>query len=336
MKIAAGVFIFLLISVQICNAQEYHGAYMEFYFFHKPSTSTEGTGKIYLNSNKDAFSSLYNPALPSYSDNLKISYSNSQKAFLHVNAFYNAFGVDVPVKKIGTFSLVRNFTSIEDDFVDFPIKRRYLSYSLNYSRDVFKGFFLGIGANYFKWEYQPPSNYPSNYYFPQPDFSEYYSFNLGVSYNYTLPESEYYSQNAFINFSILNIPTSHSPLPQIDRVSLGYISKYKGFGIIKGMDDFQTDIQIEEVDLLNSYYYNTFSLGAEIKFLEIISLRAGNYFFAVDYMTFGLGLSLPLKLLTKIPLVIGFDYSHLKAPVFYYQGYKIFDSFAMNVSYDIN
>ena len=295
---------------------------------------------------------MYNPALPSYSDNLRISYSTSQNAFdhgnsidqiFHANVFYNAIGIDVPVKDIGTFSLVRNYNHIIDSGEGYPgdFETKYTSYNINYARDLFNGLRAGAGLNYFKWDGLFPSGY-----WRRGFFSEYYSLNLGVSYSYNLPRSEYYSQSAFVDISVLNVLSSHqntrndfsdlpSPLPQKDNFSLGYLSKYKGFGIIKGMDDFQTDVQIEAADLLNSYYYNTFKIGAEIKFIEIISFRVGNYVFNEDYMTYGLGLSFPFKLVSEIPLVIGFDYSHFKASLFIDEGYINFNSFSVNAKYDL-
>jgi hypothetical protein len=352
MKIATGI-IFFAMFFQLCNAQEYRGDYWDFYFYHSPSTSSEATGKIYLNSNNDAFSSLYNPALPSCSDNLRSSYSNSQNAFIyndlsfnemfHNSSFYNAFGIDVPIKNVGTFSFVRNYNHIIlfSEVYSGNIETNDISYNFNYSREIFKGFHAGVGINYLKWD----AVLSPNYSYPDRFFEEYYSLNLGVSYNYTLPNLENYSHSAFINLSVINLLTSHPNtkndfrtkpvLPQIDLVSLGYTSKYKGFGLLKGIDDFQTNIQFQSSDLLNSYYYCSYSVGAEIKFIEIISLKVGNYILDVDYTTYGLGLSLPLKLISEIPLVIGMDYSHLKAPVFYEEGNKGFDSFTVNLRYDI-
>jgi hypothetical protein len=237
MKIAAGVIIFFL-TVQICNAQEYHGDYWGFYSNHEPSISAEATGKIYLNNNDDAFSSLYNPALPSCSDNLRISYSNSQNAFdhgnsivqiFHANVFYNTIGIDFPVKDIGTFSFVRNYNHIIDSREGYPenYEIKYTSYNINYARDLFNGLRAGAGLNYFKWDGLFPSGY-----WRRGFFSEYYSLNLGVSYSYNLPRSEYYSQSAFVDISVLNVLSSHpntrndfsdspSPLPQKDNFSLG-------------------------------------------------------------------------------------------------------------------
>jgi hypothetical protein len=350
MKTAAGIFVFFILLTPICNAQQYHGDYWDFFAYYQPSTSSEGTGKIYLNSNNDAFSSWYNPALPSFSDKLRISYSTSQNASFvrndyfpqHENAFYNAFGIDVPVKNVGTFSFVSNFNNIKA-FVENngEYEWKNTAYNINYSRNILNGLNAGAGLNYFKWE----GMYPSNFH-PDRFFSEYYSFNLGISYNYSLPASENYTQSAFIDLSILNILNSHPNtkndfgtswnLPQIDHISLGYLSKYKGFGIIEGVDDFQTDVQIENVDLLNSYYYNTFSVGMEIKFIDIVSLKVGNYYFIEDYTTYGFGLSFPLKLISQIPLVIGVDYSHLKVPPYYYPGNNDVNSFSANLRYDIN
>ena len=350
MKIVTGAIVLFILSFNICNAQQYQGAYWDFFSYHQPSTSAEGTGKIYLNSNNDAFSSWYNPALPSFSDKLRISYSTSQNAYFvrdgyfpyHENAFYNAFGIDVPVKNVGTFSFVSNYNLIKTNYeYNQEFEWKNTSYNINYSKDIFSGFNAGVGFNYFKWEVMLPSNYH-----PDRFFSEYYSLNLGISYKYSLPSSEYYSQSAFVDISVLNILTSHpntkndisyhSTLPQIDHVSLGYISKYKGFGIIKGVDDFQTDVQIENVDLLNSYYYNTFSVGMDIKFIDIVSLKVGNYYFIEDYTTYGLGISFPLRLVSEIPLVIGVDYSHLKVPPYFYPGNNEVNSFSANLRFDIN
>jgi hypothetical protein len=118
------------------------------------------------------------------------------------------------------------------------------------------------------------------------------------------------------------------------------MSKYSGIRILKGMDDLQSDIQIEYSDLLNSSKYNSVSLGAEFKFLELVSLRGGYYNFkggniSVDKITYGFGLSLPLKLISGIPWVIGIDYVNLRNP---YLGSTrdYLDSFSINIRVDIN
>jgi hypothetical protein len=84
----------------------------------------------------------------------------------------------------------------------------------------------------------------------------------------------------------------------MDKISLGYMSKYKRAGILKGMDDIQADIQIEYSGLLNSSYYNTISLGAEIKFLGIVSLEEAITIMKIiissphwTKLTYGIGLS---------------------------------------------
>jgi hypothetical protein len=331
MRLTAGVFVLLIFSIQICNAQQYYpNVYLDpFFFYNGPSTATEGTGNIYLNNNNDAFSTLYNPALSSRSDNLRFSYSTSREFNYYVPTVYNNFGVDVPVKNIGTFSLIgRYYDNIY--YPEGPIFEQsinYTSYNLNYSRDIYRGLSMGMGLNYLKKEVMPYKNLNRNY----------YSFKIGASYIYYLPTSDNYSQYVMANLSILNIPIFYSkkilysdyPLPQIDNLSIGYVSKY---GKSNELDVFQTDIQIEYSDLLNSRYYNTISIGAEIKFMEIASIRLGYYNFtdeniSVDETTYGFGLSLPLRLVANIPIVAGIDYSRSQYPQPYLDSFLLYFKF---------
>ena len=339
MKIKAGIFVFFNLSIQICNAQQYFTDWdlNSFFFYNAASTSSEGTGKIYLNNNNDAYSSLYNPALSSRVNNLRLSYSTSQKFNDYEHFLFNNYGIDVPVKNIGTFSFIRRYYDykyyIGDPNPEGSIN--YTSYNLNYSREIYNGLSSGIGFNYFKVDVP---------YIKEND-REYYSFNLGAFYIYNLPTSDYYSQYVLANVSILNIPISYSKkitytfysLPQIDHFSIGYISKY---GTLNNLDVFQTDIQVQYSDLLNSKYYNSISFGAEIKFLEAISIRGGYYnlkgeYFTYDDFTYGIGFSYPFKAYLEIPLVIGFDYAKSKYPSNDSNIYTYFNSFAFYLKYDI-
>jgi hypothetical protein len=339
MRIAAGIFVFFILSVQICKAQQYFTNWdlNSIFFYNEASTSAEGTGKIYLNNNNDAYSALYNPALSSRANNIRFSYSTSQKFNDYEHILFNNYGIDVPIKNIGTFSFTRRYYDykyyIGDPNPEGSIN--YTSYNLNYSRELYKGLSGGIGFNYFKVDVP----------YIQENDMEYYSFNLGASYVFNLPTSDYYSQHVLANVSILNLPISYSKkiaytyysLPQIDHISLGYSSKY---GALNNLDVFQTDIQFEYSDLLNSKYYNTISLGAEIKFLEAISLRAGYYntkgeYFTYDDFTYGIGFSYPFKAYLGIPMVIGFDYSGSKYPYFDPNTKYYFNSYALYLKYDM-
>lgn len=333
MKIVVGIIVLFFLSIQICKAQQYYPDIFldSYYFYNEPSTSAEGTGKIYLNNNNDAFSSLYNPALASSYDNVRFSYSISQK-FNN----YDNYGMDVPVKNIGTFSLTRrNFNYNEFVGILDWSNVNYTSYNINYSRELFRGLSGGIGFNYLKEDVPP---------FRELNM-EYYSFNLGASYVYNLPTSDYYSHYIFCNVSIINAPISYTndlvttdyPLPQIDHVSLGYFSKY---GALNNLDVYQIDLQVEYSDLLNSRYYNTIGFGAEIKFMEVVSLRAGYYntkgeYYSFDDFTYGIGFSCPFKAYLEIPLVIGFDYAKSKYPSNDSNIYTYFNSFAFYLKYDI-
>lgn len=356
MKIHAGIFVFFIFSIQFISAQQntYQGAYDWFFFYHEPSALVEGTGKIYLSNNKDAFGSIYNPAHSSLSDNIRVSYTNTQRTLANDNIFYNTFGIDLPIKGIGTFSLVRQYSDYNQFNLAPPLVSKYIcaaSFDINYSRELSKGLFAGIGINYFRAKELP-------IYFGYPQ-SAYYLLNLGVTYKYSLTTTEFYSHYAIVDASVMNIPISTPKeeklqflfegsritepkfsLPQMDHISLGYVSKYRGARILKGMDDLQTDIQVEYSDLVNSSSYNSIKLGAEIKILEILSLRAGYYNFrgdnfAIEEMTYGIGLSLPLKVISGIPWILDFDYVNLRNPYFF-SGMDYLDSFSMNIRFEIN
>jgi hypothetical protein len=338
MKTVAGVFIFFVMFIQINNAQQYYPDNFldSFFFYNQPSTSAEGTGKIYLNNNNDAFSSFYNPALSSASDNLRFSYSTSQRS--HGGIVFNNYGVDVPVKNIGTFSFTKRdfvFNVLEVETAPFININSISSYDLNYSREIYGGLSGGIGLNYLR----------KNVSYFQNFHQDFYSFDIGVSYVYNLSTLDKHSDYVFANASVMNIRISKSKnivytdyrLPQIDHVSLGYVSKY---GIKNNRDVFQTDVQIEYSGLLNSIYYNTLSLGAEIKFMEIFSIRTGYYkiegeYFTDEDITFGFGFSYPFKIYLENSLVIGFDCAKSKYSYYNLRTDDIFNSFALYLKYDM-
>ena len=344
MRIAVGVFVLFVVSFQICNAQQYYpNFYLDsFFFYNGPSTATEGNANVYLINTGDAFSSSYNPALPSYSNNVRFSYSTSQKINNGEHILYDNYGVDVPIKNIGTVSLTRRYFDykfyIGPDLGPNQLPEgsiNYASYNLNYSREIYKGLSCGIGINHFIVDVPYVKGYDKVY----------NELNLGASYIYNLPGSDYFSQYAMANISVMNIPTTYTKtdlytdtfLPQIDHVSLGYISKY---GKTNNLDVFQAEIQIEYSDLLNSKYYNSIGIGGEIKFLEIVSIRAGYYnikgdYFSDDEITDGLGFSYPFKVYLEIPLVIGVDYARSKFPDFDPNTKYYFNSYALYLKYDM-
>jgi hypothetical protein len=152
MKILNTILLSIIISSP-CFGQSssaiYDGAFGEYFFGHEPSTSAEAAGKLFLINNNDAFSSVYNPAYPSFSEKVRFSYSGSQRYYSLDNAFYNNLGIDIPVKEIGTFSLIRKYFNYGEDI---PITKefyplgyssnyrvRYLSYNINFSRKFITG-----------------------------------------------------------------------------------------------------------------------------------------------------------------------------------------------------
>lgn len=119
-------------------------------------------------------------------------------------------------------------------------------------------------------------------------------------------------------------------LPSIMRFAAAYEikpnAKTGDFNIINGK------VLLQYQDLLNSRYYTRYSAGAEIKLLEIVSLRFGwlnetrenahiiekgssSYFLTRNYAstTYGFGLDVPVKKLiyNLLPLTLRFDYTSI-------------------------
>lgn len=355
--------LFALIFFSICFGQSsssnYVGEYEEFFFSHEPSTSAEATGKLFMNNNNDAFSSVYNPANPSLSDKVRFSYSGSQRYYYLENAFYNNLGIDIPVKGVGTFSLVRRYYNVGEDIpittISNPdgdgsaIRLRDLSYNINFSHEVMQGLSAGAGINYF-------TSYMGQKF-------DYYSLNLGINYSYTISSSEIITNSAFINTAFMDIlsysPNNISgftydsksyqvelPIPKLNHLSFGYIADYNGLRILKDSKDIQVDVEGGLSWLFNSRYFRTSSVGVEVKLLELLSLRCGYYKFddygvGIEEFTYGAGINYPIGKFLPVPISVGLDYTRLRQPgyepsPYYVLKYDHFNSLSFNLSYNLN
>ena len=350
------ITIISILSFNSAIAQVYQGAFEEIYFLREPSTSAEATGKTYLFFNNDAFSSSYNPSLPSLLKSVNASYTNSKKLYSQENANYHSIALNIPVKEIGVISASRRFYDFGEDIEVSTInnpdgtgkKGRVTEaiYNINIARQIFTDFYLGLGINYLHNELIINK-------------FDYYSASLGLAFIHTFNSPDVINQklflgaavNNFISFSSNNevniitqvdenLPPNGNEnatidykisLPQINLWTLGYKMDYNGIGLLKDMSDLTSTIQIEYLDVLNAGKYNRYSTGIELKFLGILAARIGYYSFDDTYskkedFTYGIGINVPINLFTELPLSIGFDYTSLEqeagSPYFHFQNFN--------------
>ena len=343
---------FFLLAITF--AQTYKGTFREIYFYREVSTAAEATGKTYLFKNKDAFSSLYNPSLPSINSNINLSYTNSEKLFEVENANYHSAAINTPFENIWIISaslrLFNAIDEIDDPTIEMPYgvesfnRNPGLIYNINIAREFIRDFHTGVGINYLNYEFYSEKH-------------DFFSLNFGFSYLHTFIISEILGHKVFAGAAINNLltysnnnvsrhivlkgystgPANKIYLPQISRFTLGYSTDYKGIKVIKNTNDISACIQLEYFRVLNSNSYKRYCIGTEIRLLEIISSRIGFYSYEnpryiTEEFTYGLGLSIPLHLFTAIPLFIGIDYTEL-GPDSGICNFPDFNSFTINLNY---
>jgi hypothetical protein len=192
---------------------------------------------------------------------------------------------------------------------------------------------------------------------------DYYSPNIGFLFVYDLNRNNkmhtiYVSAalNSFLTYSSNNtykglaVPMGNQitypqeyklAQPQTCIINLGYLFKYHGLNLLADSEDIALNIQGEYSDILNSKYFNKYSLGTELEFLELFTLRIGYY--SMDYrnfineqFTYGYGFKIPFYAFSPLPLTLGADYTNLKQESeFTYHHFKNFNSFTITANYKL-
>ena len=163
-------------------------------------------------------------------------------------------------------------------------------------------------------------------------------FDFGVIKKLPLNQNRNFQQSINIAANICNLNNSKMTfensdktaeitkysydLPVITRYAANYQLIYKNHLLNDTLNILEFLAQAEYDDLLNSDYMTSYHFGAELKMVEILSLRAGYYHRKIDdygnlsyqkdnisSFTYGFGFQLPLYKLIKLPLNINFDYT---------------------------
>ena len=325
------IVISVLVIPLLSFGQYEYGFLQESFFGRQPSARAESLGKGYSSIDGDLSTIFYNPAGTATLQGIEINTSFASPYYLLEKAKYSVLSAGYNINKNLTIGISRNhFTTGQEinitDSVGNPIASGNTPtnsfYSLNISSQPIKNLFIGANTNYLIWK--PIDESATSLYF---DFGIIKKFQFGQkkSINHFVNIGASISNLNFAKIKLdFNGNKFEGDLPVITRYGANYQFYLNKKWIFDTLNTFRLLLQADYQLLLNSDYHNGFHTGAELMFLEILSLRIGYYKEnEYDYdlpsaneneisdITYGFGLQIPLNKLTKIPLNINFDYTSL-------------------------
>jgi hypothetical protein len=314
-----------------------NGAWCEWVFFgRQPSARSEAMGRGYSTIDGDISTVFFNPAGIATIKGLEFNSSFASPYYKFNKGLYSFYTIGYKINNYLVAGLSYNHFSINETLkytdqngTSIQSLNPYSTiFSLTLSSQPLKNLYIGFNANYFDFNKMYPigtTNDPIYFDFGiikkiqfllKPEIS--HSFNLGTSIgNFNNSKLRV---NTMGNNETLEIPV-------IFKYGLNYQLKLNKHLVIKELQTLNILLHCEGQKLLNSQYHSAFRTGGEINILEIFSIRTGYFSEKVDdngdptvdnsklkAFTYGLGLQLPLSKLTKIPLIIYFDYTSLPQP----------------------
>ena len=353
------IIVFALLTLPSFLFGQYQNGFLkETFFARQPGARAESLGKAYCSVDGDLATIFYNPAgtatlqgLSLYSSLSTPYYMVENSKLLFVSAGYN-------INKYLTVGISWNYFFFGEEFnfydsVGNPIATGVIPtnsvYTLNLSSQPVKNLFIGLNTSYLIWN---PTEKSAHSLF----------FDLGIIKKFEFGKTPVASHSINVGTSIKNLNFSTvkphlgdslftGDLPVITRVGMNYQFTLNKHWISKNLNSFRLFIQTDYQFLLNSNYEKGFYNGLELTFIDILSLRTGLYTeshydedvssdkeYLTGALTYGLGLQIPLDKLTKIPLRINFDYTHLPEPPYSqslpYGG--IFSTYTLKINWLMN
>lgn len=325
------IVILVLVIPLLSFGQYEYGFLQESFFGRQPSARAESLGKGYSSIDGDLATVFYNPAGTATLQGIEINTSFASPYYILEKAKYNFISAGYNINKYLTIGISRNhFTTGQEinstDSVGNPIATGNTPtnslYSLNISSQPIRNLFIGANTNYLIWE--PIDESATSIYF---DFGIIKKFEFGqkITTNHAINIGASITNLNFAKIKLdFNGYEFENNLPVITRYGVNYQFYLNKKWVSGTLNTFRLLLQGDYQLLLNSDYHNGFHTGAELMFLEILSLRIGYYKESVyDYdfpsvnkneisdITYGFGLQISLNKLTKIPLNINFDYTSL-------------------------
>ena len=339
--LAIFVFSVLFPSLSFSQSQSensYNGALYELYFNRQPNAKAEAMGKGLVTNTEADFGSYYNPALTSLGNGIVL---NISKTFLpRDETAYGYIGVGYSDSKLGSFSISRyNYgRGITEGRGD---KYHNSIHTLNYSREISKGFYAGANVELVHMGYLG-SRYsdlqlgsPVFYYGDNFKSSDAFTLDLGILRRVEFGNPQSKASNIFqVGAAIYNVTGSqienknykdlNEVLPVIFRAGISLINNFFT-DTKKTSSDFQMFTVIEFESVLNAQDVNTLKFGEQVIIGDFFILRGGVTFRQKEinndsYYTYtknraefnlGAGLKLPLNKIVKsdVPLNLVVDFT---------------------------
>jgi len=350
------LFIFLIPAISYSQDNKYYDFLEELYFERQASPRAEAMGTGLAADNQNDFGALYNPALTSLEQGLKVNVSSSDKPRDYRNGDYSSYNVSYNLKNIGSFGFSRySFKFNETYYYGSGYltgeNLRHTIYTVNYSREIFKDFFAGININRVTPNALSPGGLVNESEYPI-DIGLLKRFVISdsankISHIVQLAGSLYNLNNVVYKYTHPSGYTDEYSLPTMARVAASFNAVFHNNKFIKELNLFSLFFHVEYENTLNSMLRQNLKAGAEIAIMDILFFRAGalsfddaneNYWYE-DYsyskrggLSYGGGVKIPLNLIFKLktPASIGVDYAKLKLDKY---GSRHFESIAVKLNY---
>jgi hypothetical protein len=328
------LFLIIILILPLSSFGQYRYYFLKEYFFSRQNSArAEAMGKGYVSIDGDLASTWFNPAGIATIKGIEINGSSASPLYLANKARYTYLSAGYNVNKYLSIAISRNHFTIGEPvgFTDFNgnIIHEGDSYEENYclslASEPVKKLLIGLNTNYFIWH---PVDKKRTTMF----------YDFGVIKKISLPSKKQYNHTFNLGVSIINFNHSKisfafeelgsvNSLPVITRLGANYQISIDKKVLIDTLTTFKILAQGEYQDLLNSKFESAIRTGIEIQLMEILSIRMGYYqesvfnynypetnYDQISALTYGIGLQLPFYKLTKVPLIINFDYTSLPQP----------------------
>jgi hypothetical protein len=325
---ATKILIIGLIFLPFISSGQYDNGLLDHTFFNRlPSARAEAMGKAYCSVDGDLNTAFFNPAGIATIKGFEFNLNYAKPFYMWEEAIFSFSSIGYSINKYLILSAGRHYFSSNEPLLTFDTNDNmatFIPYNVNYNLTVasqpIKNLFLGININLYSWYFDHETK-PYTLY-----------FDFGAIKKFEFQNSPLFKHSVNIGTSITNFSFSRlnynlfdkdysDQLPVITRFGANYQLTIDKHWLSDSLKTFKILAQAEYQLLLNSEDHSGIRTGAEIVLFDILSIRGGyfntkykisqNNYNLVNDFTYGFGLQLPLNKLTKIPLLISYDYTSL-------------------------
>ncbi|MBK7966165.1 MAG: hypothetical protein IPK10_13380 [Bacteroidetes bacterium] len=348
------LLLLIILMLPLSSFGQYRYYFLKEYFFSRQNSArAEAMGKGYVSIDGDLASTYFNPAGIATLKGIELNGSSASPFYSANKARYTYLSAGYHINKYLSVALSRNHFIYGDNIftdqngnplnIDEPYDENYC---LSLASEPIKNLLIGLNANHFIW--QPTDKKLT---------TQFYDF--GIIKKFSLPSKNLFNRSFSIGASVVNLNNARityyesqiknkNSLPVITRYGFNYQMSLENKVLIDTLTTFKILVQGEVQDLLNSKYESALRTGMEIQLLEILSLRMGYYKeFVYDYdfpevnydqissFTYGFGVQAPIHKLTKLPLLINFDFTSLPQPPYSQNNFSFrnFETYSLRINW---